>query len=278
MQTKFECVSCFVRQSVAAARITTDDVALQEHIIRETLHRLSRVDFGVTPLELGQVVHRTVRELSGIEDPYLEIKRQSTAYALARYPGMKQIVAAAGEPLRVATKIAIAGNIIDFGVPTRLDVDATLDRVVDTPFAVDDFELFAVRASGADSILYLGDNAGEIVFDRVLIEELPADEITVAVKDEPFINDAMLEDAQAAGFAESVQILPAPIYPATNAALEEAWAAPDVIIAKGQANYEAYSDADGPLFFLLVAKCEVVAGELGVNIGDLVLQASTWVK
>ena len=103
MQATFECVPCFVRQSVAAARIVTDDVALQERIIRETLHRLSQVDFGVTPLELGHVVHRAVRELSGIEDPYLEIKRQSTAHALARYPEMKQIVAAAGEPLRVAT-------------------------------------------------------------------------------------------------------------------------------------------------------------------------------
>ena len=144
-----------------------------------------------------------------------------------------------------------------------------------TPFAVDDFELFAERVSKADSILYLGDNAGEIVFDRVLIEELSSAEVTVTVKDEPFINDAMMADAQAAGFDESIRILPVPIYPQTTEEFELAWSAADLIIAKGQANYEAYSQASGPLFYLLVAKCDVVARELGVSIGDLVLKANS---
>ena len=274
MQAKFECVPCFVRQTVDAARIATGDSAVQEQIIRAVLRRLSAARLDATPMELGQVVHRTVRELSGVNDPYLAIKQRSTSYALGKYPEMKQVVAGAREPLAVATKIAIAGNIIDFGVPDRLDIEPTLERIMHTPFAVDDFELFAERIGRASRVLYLGDNAGESVFDRVLIEEMAVDEIIVTVKDEPFINDAMDEDARAAGFNESIRILPIPIYPETTEEFELAWSAADLIIAKGQANYEAYSEASGPLFYLLVAKCDIVAEELGVSVGDLALKAS----
>ncbi len=273
MQARFECVPCLARQAVEAARIATDDPVQQEQIIREALRRISEAKLDVTPMELGQVVYGAVREASGINDPYLEIKRRSTADALEKYPEMKQIVSGADDPLAVATKIAITGNIIDFGVPNRLDVNATLDRIMQTPFGVDDFELFAERITAAKRVLFLGDNAGEIVFDRVLIEELAAEDITLVVKDEPFINDALLEDAQAAGFDESVRVIAGPIYPASNEAVRAAWAAADVIVCKGQANYEAYSEAEGPLFYLLVAKCDAVADELGVGIGDLVLKA-----
>ena len=275
MQTKLECLPCFARQALASARIATDNRELQGKIIQAVFGKLSQATLDATPMEFGGVVQRTVRDLTGVDDPYLDIKQQSNIFALDKYPEMKQLVASAEVPLAVATKIAITGNIIDFGVPERLDIEEPLNRIMHTPFAVDDFELFADRISEADSILYLGDNAGEIVFDRVLIEELSASEITLTVKDEPFINDAMVADAQAAGFDESIRILPVPIYPQTTEEFEIAWSAADLIIAKGQANYEAYSQASGPLFYLLVAKCNMVARELGVSVGDLVLKANS---
>ncbi len=273
MQAKFECVPCFARQAVEAARIATADPLLQERVIREALRRLSLAKLGVTPVELSQAVYCAVREVTEINDPYEEIKQQSNAYALAKYPAMKQIVAGADDPLNVATRIAIAGNIIDFGVPNRLDLEGTLDRIMQTAFVVDDFRAFAEKVSKASRILYLADNAGEIIFDRVLIEQFSASEVTLTVKDEPFINDAMVADAETADFDEAIRILPVPMYPGTNAEREAAWASADLIISKGQANYEAYSEASGPLFYLLVAKCEVVARELGVKIGDMVLKA-----
>ena len=273
MQAKFECIPCFARQAVEAARIATADPLLQEQAIREALRRLSLAELGVTPMELSQAVYCAVREVTGIDDPYQKIKQQSNAYALAKYPAMKRIVAGADDPLNVATRIAIAGNIIDFGVPSRLDIEGALDRIMQTGFALDDFDLFAQTLEQASRVLYLGDNAGEIVFDRVLIEQFSASEVTLTVKDEPFINDAMVADAETADFDEAIRLLPVPIYPGTNAELEAAWASADLIISKGQANYEVYSEAEGPLFYLLVAKCDVVARELGVNIGDMVLMA-----
>ena len=275
MKTNLECLPCFARQALASACIATDDPELQGKIVQAVFGKLSQATLDATPMELGGVVQRTVRDFTGVDDPYLDIKQQSNRFALQKYPEMKELVASAEAPLAVATKIAITGNIIDFGVPDRLDIEEPLKRIMHTPFAVDDFELFADRISEADSILYLGDNAGEIVFDRVLIEQLSPTEVTLTVKDEPFINDAMMADAEAAGFDESIRILPVPIYPETTEELQLAWSTADLIIAKGQANYEAYSEASGPLFYLLVAKCDIVAEELGVSIGDLVLKANS---
>jgi len=283
VKTRLECLPCLARQALESARIATDDSEVQGRIVRTVLSKLSQAELDATPFELldatpfelGGMVQRTVRTLTGIGDPYLSIKQQSNRYALQKYPEMKELVASAEAPLAVATKIAITGNIIDFGVPDRLDIEEPLNRIMHTPFAVDDFDLFAERIAAADRILYLGDNAGEIVFDRVLIEEFSASEVIVTVKDEPFINDAMMADAQAAGLDESVRILPIPIYPETTDEFEMAWSTADLIIAKGQANYEAYSEVSGPLFYLLVAKCKAVADELGVSIGDLILKANS---
>jgi len=275
VKTMLECLPCFARQALASARIATDDPELQGKIVQAVFGKLSQATLDATPMELGGVIQRTVRDLTGVDDPYLDIKQQSNTFALQKYPEMKELVAGAEAPLAVATKIAITGNIIDFGVPDRLDIEEPLNRIMHTPFAVDDFDLFADRISEADSILYLGDNAGEIVFDRILIEELSPTEVTLTVKDEPFINDAMMADADMAGLDESVRILPVPIYPETTEELQLAWSTADLIIAKGQANYEAYSEASGPLFYLLVAKCDMVAEELGVSIGDLILKANS---
>jgi len=275
VKTKLECLPCFARQALASARIATDNIELQGKIIQAVFGKLSQATLDATPMEFGGVVQRTVRDFTGVDDPYLDIKQQSNTFALQKYPEMKELVVGADAPLAVATKIAITGNIIDFGVPERLDIEEPLKRIMHTPFAVDDFELFADSVAKAQNILYLGDNAGEIVFDRVLIEQLSASEVTVTVKDEPFINDAMVADAEAAGFDEAVRILPVPIYPETTKEFEIAWSTADLIIAKGQANYEAYSEASGPLFYLLVAKCDMVARELGVSIGDLVLKANS---
>ncbi len=275
MKAKLECLPCVARQALASARIATDNPELQGKIVQAAFGKLSQAGLDVTPMELGGIVQRTVRSMAGVEDPYRDIKRRSNAFALRKYPQLKKLVAAADNPLAVATKIAITGNIIDFGVPQRLDVEKALDQILHTPFAVNDFALFAERVAAVDNILYLGDNAGEIVFDRILIEQFSPACVTVTVKNEPFINDAMEADAQAAGLDESVRILPIPIYPETTEEFEQAWSAADLIIAKGQANYEAYSDASGPLFFLLVAKCDMVARELGVSVGDLILKANS---
>ncbi len=274
MQAFLDCIPCILQQGLRTARLVTDDEEAPRQVLTQLLSELTQADLAATPMELGYLAQRVVREVAGCHDPYSAIKEESNAQALRLYPRLKEIVAVADDPLQIATKIAIAGNIIDFGVPeVTLDVEATIDRVLKSPFAVDHYELFADRIAQASTLLYLADNAGEIVFDRVLIEQIPAEHIVVAVKNEPFINDATMADAQVSGLTEQVEVIAAPIYPATTPELQAVWDGAQLIIAKGQANYEAYSTAEGPLFFLLLAKCDFVAQDLGVNNGDMILKS-----
>ena len=132
-------------------------------------------------------------------------------------------------------------------------------------------------AANAQDILYLADNAGEIVFDRLLIEQLPMQKITVVVKGFPIINDATMEDAVAAGLTEIVSVIdngsdaPGTILEICSDAFVSRFEQADLIITKGQGNYETLSDIDKNIYFILKAKCPVIASDLGCPIGQMVL-------
>ncbi len=275
MRTYLECIPCVMTQGLNAARLATPDEKVHEQVLRALSAELAEADWSGTPMALGRIAQRLVEELTGRQDPYLSVRERCNAEALALYPRLKQLVRHADDPLLTAVKIAVAGNIIDFGVASHeFDVEDTLQEVLSSPFAVDDYEPFVRQLSGGRTVLYLADNAGEIVFDRILIEQMKDIQdvdVTVAVKNEPFINDAVLTDARASGLNEAAQVIEVPLYPETSEQMRQAWESADVIIAKGQANYEAYSEMDGPLFFLLLAKCDVLAKHIGVGKGDMVL-------
>ncbi|HJN15780.1 MAG TPA: ARMT1-like domain-containing protein [Armatimonadota bacterium] len=272
MKAYLECVPCIISQALRVARLATNNPVAHRKVMEGVLKELAETDLGCTPFELGQIPQRVVADITGVADPYPEIRRESNARALELYPRLRAIVEEADDPLHAAAKIAAAGNIIDFGaVGEGFDIEATLEGAMAKPFGVDHYAAFRQAAEAASSVLYLADNAGEIVFDRVLIEELPVDRVIVAVRGEPFLNDAMLDDADEAGITALAEVIAAPLYPARSDELEEAWGSVDMIISKGQANYESYSEWEGPLFFLLIAKCDFTAKDTGVSKGDTVL-------
>ena len=275
MKMHLDCVPCIVSQALRIARLATRDPQAHRQVLEGVLRELDGMDVGITPFELGQVPQRVVGQVTGDADPYAAIRRESNAQAMELYPEMKRIVREAADPLLAAAKVAVAGNIIDFGVADEgFDVEGTLERVLAAPFARDDFAQFSAALDDAETVLYLADNAGEIVFDRVLMEELPVERITCAVKSVPFINDAMLADAREVGIEEVAEVIEIPLFPSRNEALEQEWSKADMIISKGQANYESYSEAEGPLFFLLIAKCDFTAADTGVQKGEAVLLRS----
>ena len=280
MKTYLDCYPCLLRQSLSAARRAGASENQQHSILLNTMEELSTFPSGSTPPQLAYRIHQGVQQLTNNIDPYRDDKDQATQQALALYPELKKKVSVSADPLEMAVRIAIAGNIIDLGVAESYDLDATLKRVLTQPLAINDLVSLRSALARNVSVLYLADNAGETVFDRILIEILETP-VTYVVKGGPIINDATHEDAVAAGLDQIAKIIdngsnaPGTLLDQCSEIFRNRFAQADLIIAKGQANYESLSGSSAPIFFLLQAKCSVIAQDLGVAEGSIVLKQQT---
>ena len=283
MRTYFDCIPCFVRQALDSARLITDDEQIHEQVMRGVLRLASRMDLRQSPPAMAQKIHRMIRKLTGVEDPYLQAKNRFNKLALKMYPELREQIQASADPFETAVRLAIAGNIIDLGVKSGLaesQVEETIAQSLTEPLDMDALKEFRNATAQAKDILYLGDNAGEIAFDRLLIEQLPCENITFVVKAGPIINDATMEDAEIVGLTDIVTVIdngsdaPGTILESCSEAFRRRFDEADLIIAKGQGNYETLSDVDKDVFFILRAKCPVIAQHLGCEIGQMILRRS----
>jgi len=283
MQIYLDCIPCFVRQALDAARLITDDERIHEQVVREVLRLAADLDMSQSPPAIGQQIHRLIRELIGDDDPYRELKQRYNHLALRMCDELREHVRTSVNPLETAVKLAIAGNIIDLGVKTSIK-ESEIEKIINDSLTADfdgrQIEEFRNAVNQAEKILYLADNAGEIVFDRLLIEQLPAEKITLVVKGKPVINDATMEDAEFAGLTEIVEVIdngsdaPGTILESCSQDFRNRFENADLIIAKGQGNYETLSDLDKSIFFVLKAKCPVIARHLDCEIGEMILRKS----
>jgi len=269
-------------QALKAARAATDDEEVQRQVIDAVAAMIPQLSLGLRPPEIAQQGYRLIHQITGNGDPFRKAKVEANQATLALYPRLKKVLADSEEPLLTACKLAIAGNSIDLG--PNFD-HGGLDNIVETalasPLAVNDYEQFRDSIGNSRRVLYLGDNAGEVVFDRVLIEELHQVkelEIDFVVRERPIINDATRDDAIAVGMDRIARIVssgsdaPATILSQCSADMLRLYYSADIIIAKGQGNYESLEGETGNIFFLLRAKCPVVAELLGVKVGDAILK------
>jgi uncharacterized protein with ATP-grasp and redox domains len=282
MKTYLDCYPCFLRQALEAARMAGADEVQRREVLDRVLNLLKQVDPTSSPPEIGDHVHRIVRQEVGDGDPYQALKQASTRQALQLYPRMRALLAQGQDSLEVAVRLSIAGNIIDAGPNREYDLWATVEQVLTQPFAVDDGSAFREVLSRVDRMLYLADNAGETVFDRVLIESLDVP-VTYVVKGGPTLNDATWEDAMAAGIDQVADIIdtgldaPGTILQCTDGRtcsdeFRRIYDEAELIIAKGQANYETLSEEGSRVFFLLKVKCPIIARDVGVPVGSIVFK------
>lgn len=280
MKTSIDCIPCFVRQTLDASCKVSRDPAVCEQMMRDVLRWMSEMDMSLSPPALAQRIHRRLRELTGIIDPYREEKDQHNQMALKLIPGLREQVAAADDPLLTAANLAIAGNIIDLGAKSGLadnDIHEAIQHASEKPLE-GNLDSFRNEVAKAEKILYLADNCGEIVFDTLLIEQLGPQRVTLAVRGMPIINDATLEDAVTAGLDRIVPVIgngsdaPGTLLEDCNKEFLAAFESADLIISKGQGNFETLSDCGKNIFFLLKVKCPVVAESAGLPVGTHVLR------
>jgi len=254
------------------------DEAMQQAVLNRVLEALQNIKPGSTPPEMGDYIHHLIRVQIGNEDPYREAKARSTAEALALYPHLKRLVNEAENPFECALRLAIAGNIIDLGASGEYDLWGNIERVLTQPLTIDDSTALQDALNKAQWVLYLADNAGETVFDRLLIEQLDHVPIIYAVKSGPVLNDATQEDAVAAGLDRVARIVstgnnaPGTILERCSPSFRRLYSEAKVIIAKGQGNYETLSTEGRRLFFLLQVKCPIIARDIGAPTGSIVIK------
>ncbi len=276
MKAELDCIPCFLKQSIKATRFAKFDPEIQEKILREVIFFLSKTDWNKTPPELAHFVHRLIRNYD--EDPFKEIKKQSNDVCLEIYPELKKIVETSNNPLKTGLKIAISGNLIDFGALDKEVIDKKyllnfVKRIVNEELDVDHFEKFESILNNSIKILYFADNSGEIVFDKIFIEELKKNfdlDVTFVVKAGPIINDATIEDVKYVGLDKVVDeirfISNGEKGVERNSEEVLDWIKEhDIVISKGQGNYEGLSEFSG-IFYALLVKCNVVAKHLSVPI------------
>ena len=283
MNTCLDCLPCIFRQTLDAARRVSDDPAFHERVARQVAAWIHAADLKESPPVMAQRLHRFLKGVTGIEDPYAAAKARDNALALSLLPELRERLARSPEPFALAVSLAIAGNLIDLGPKSDLTADevvGSIRRVEEAPFS-GDVAALRRRAASAHSILYLADNAGEIVLDRLLIEALGSERVTVAVRGAPVLNDATLADAQTAGLRELVRVIsngadvPGTVLSECSAEFRERFDRADLVIAKGQGNFETLSDAPRDICFLFKVKCPVIAARVGLTLGT---QAMVWLQ
>ncbi|MDD5078376.1 MAG: ARMT1-like domain-containing protein [Candidatus Omnitrophica bacterium] len=287
MKTYLDCIPCFFRQVLEGARFSGASLKQQKMVIDELARRLPGVSLDCCPPEIARIGCAILKKLNPRKDPYLKVKQKSNRLALAQLEKLKNRVAHSKDRLLKAVELAIAGNIIDFGAKNNLNVEIELKKILAQEDklvrnkSIFHYREFKRALKGAEKILILGDNAGETVFDRILIEEIkmlrPEADIFYAVKSGPIINDALPEDAIACGIDKLARIIPngsdAPgtILSLCSREFIKIYNKADLVISKGQGNFESLSQEKRPVFFLFMVKCPVVAENSGCRMGDMVL-------
>ena len=285
MPSSIDCSLCLLRQSLEAARFATPDQEIHEKAIREAMNCVLEMGFQTPPPVIGQQIHRIIRSLTNSPDPYLAVKQAFNELMLSRIDHFRELIAASSDPFDTAVRLAIAGNSIDFAIRANLeakDIDVAIDQALTQPINGDVKEL-RQTIEKANKILYIADNAGEIVCDRLLIEQLLPKDIVACVRGMPVINDAMIDDAKQVGLTEVVPVITngndgmGTVLEQCSQEFMAVFNEADLIISKGLGNYETlicYDDSQLPqtVAFLFKAKCSFIARFSGTQMGDCVVR------
>ena len=273
MQTSAECTPCLLQQIRYAAKLATNDPELEKMVIAKASTLLPSLDPEISPPENAVAIYEMISRVSGNLDPFAALKRASNESATAFRPKLEQRIMAAADPLFAAIKLAVAGNIIDYGSHHDFDIETTINNCLDRELARDHYQKFQddlARVPEGGTILYLGDNCGELVFDGIVIKMLAdmGKRVVLALKEKPIINDALVTDGRDYGLDEHCAIIsngtncPGTPLKDCSAEFQRVFRTADLIVSKGQGNFETLSDTPGPIYFLLTVKCPVVARHL----------------
>lgn len=256
-----------------AARLAAGERGDEAAVVNHVLPLLARLNMEVSPPENAVLLYAGIAQVSGCSDPFLAIKKESSDAAQLMRRELAEVISGAEDPLRMAFSLAIAGNVIDYGSSHDLELKALVSTILNRGIVHDQYTSLATaidNVPGHGFILYLADNCGELVFDGLVIELLAemGKRVVLGLRGGPIINDAQVADARACGLDRYCQLVsngtscPGTPVDSCSPEFQKYFSAADLIISKGQGNFETLSDVAGPIYFLLTVKCAVVAAHL----------------
>jgi len=279
MITQLECIPCTVNSYLRLVESEVVPPEKREELMRQLLHFLSGVDYQLSPPAMGRELHRMIRDSLQDADPYREIKEKYNQMMLDLYPTFREMIEQSLTPFETAMRLAIGGNVIDFGAKYQFKVMETIQRAMEHELSIDDSPSLKKALGSARSLLYIGDNCGEIVLDKLFLEYLDVPEKTFVVRGGPVINDITLEDARLVGMDQVARVVstgddsPGAVWESTSGEFKELFKEADVVISKGQGNLEGLMEVrHGHIYYLLVTKCELIADRIGCGKGEFVVR------
>lgn len=277
MKAVVECIPCIFLQALnASKRITTDEKKLVE-TQHEIMRLLPALSLDMTPAELSYMVLKEVYKKSENGDPFKSEKKRSNEIMLGLYSRLSKIMEYSANTRLTALKIAVVSNLIDLGIKDDYDLNEIMRKSVNESLKIDDSESLFEDIKNLENILYIADNAGELVADKLFIKFLNRSGITVAVKSKPLLNDATIEDAEKVGMSEVAKVIETgsgilgTILSDCSKEFIEAYNNSDMVISKGQANFEALDGVQKNIYFLFTVKCNTIAKRFGAKIDDLIV-------
>lgn len=278
MKATADCIPCIENYVLKTARHVSEDDWLQRKVLLDTMEVLRNASYDRSPPEICYDVIKAANKMLGVTDPYREVKEDLNKASIPVAAKADKIIQDSDDPLLSSLKFACAANMLDVAVQNKATPEDVLETAGSRNFEIDNYELLKEDIERAKNVFYILDNAGEIAFDKLVVQQLLDKEVTCVVRHSPVLNDATLEDAEAVSLSKLCNVidpgadfigLPLDL---CSGEFKEAFESADIIIAKGQANFETLENASPKsVYFMLVAKCPVVAGMLDVNVGDMIL-------
>ncbi|MDK2952311.1 MAG: damage-control phosphatase, subfamily [Kosmotogales bacterium] len=275
-----ECLTCNLNSMLKTMREHGLSEKETERIFLEIFRQTAKMDFSLTPVEIGRILGKIVTGEMGIEDLFREEKVRSNDELLSIYDDLKKIIEKSENKLLTALKLSVAGNTIDVGPGHEININETMERVLKHDFAIDKFDLLLEELKNAKTLLYIGDNCGETVLDKLCIEYINVPEIVYVVRSEPTLNDVTMKEAKEIGMDSVAKVIegtdgPGAILNESTDEFKYYFKNADVIISKGQGNFEGLSDLKRKIYFLLIAKCDVIAKYIGVEKGSFIVTTNS---
>ena len=281
MKLQKDCIECIYNQSKRVASFLNVSNKEKDKILQIAKKHIENFNFDLTPPHNATPMYQDIAKALHVKDLYASLKDEASKRALEFVPTCKEKIEKSNDKLLYAIKTAVAGNVIDLAAEVMYELDEELEKVYTTKFAIDDYELLKKKLETAKTLVYLADNAGEEIFDKICIEIIkelyPHIKVFYFVRGEPIINDLTLQHAKKSSLDKVATLIdsgvPTPGYAIDLASSEahEIFKSAECIISKGMGNYECLSEEKNfPIFFLLKVKCSVVASHVNANLGDII--------